>query len=202
MKKALYLVTFLAGAAVGAFGAVAYIKKNYDISEKDEEGEEVSKPVTEKAAENEIADEDEEDDIARTNRAILSSVKDPKERARKEAELKRYFNDVKAYGDPSNIDDILHSGPYKIRPDEFSQFEDYEAVELTLYADGVLADDRDEPVENAEELLGADFKDMFDEGSDELYIRNDLRCCDYAILKDVQTFDAFDESRPHFSVED
>ena len=97
---------------------------------------------------------------------------------------------------------MLHVDPYKIRPDEFSQFEDYSAVELTLYSDGIVADDRDEIVENVDELLGPDFRDLFDDGEDEVFIRNDLRCCDYAVTKDLQTFEAYDESRPHFNVED
>lgn len=201
MKKALYLVAFLAGAAVGAIGTVAYVKKNYDISEKNEEDTEIAEDDTEEAAD-EIEESEEEALIRRTNNDILKSVKNPEERSRKERLLNKYFTASSIYGNPNNDEYEVHSGPYKIRSDEFSMFEDYSAVELTLYSDGIVADDRDEIVENVEELLGDDFREMFDEGEDELYIRNDMRCCDYAILKDSQTFEAFDEARPHFKVED
>ena len=201
MKKALYFVAFLAGAAVGAIGTVAYVRKNYDISEKTEEDSEITEDDTEEA-EAEIEESEEEALIRRTNNDILKSVKDPEERSRKERLLNKYFTATSIYGNPKNEEDVVHSGPYKIRSDEFGMFEDYSAVELTLYSDGIVADDRDEIVENVEELLGDDFREMFDEGEDELYIRNDMRCCDYAILKDPQSFEAFDEARPHFKVED
>lgn len=176
MKKALYIVTFLAGLAVGAIAGITYIKRNYDISEKTEEDAEVPE-TSEEELEQEI-EEDESEDLRN-----------------------KYFNVTSVYG-PGYDEVEIRDKPYKIMSDEFSQFEDYSAVELTLYSDGILADDRDEIVENAEELLGEDFREMFDEGSDELYIRNDERCCDYAILKDLHTYDDFEEERPHNTVED
>ena len=201
MKKALYLAAFLAGAAVGALGTVIYVRKNYDVSEKTEEDNEIAEDDTKETVA-EIEESKEEALIRRTNNDILKSIKDPEERAKKEKLLNEYFNAASVYGNPKNEEDVLHVDPYKIRPDEFSQFEDYSAVELTLYSDGIVADDRDEIVENVDELLGPDFKDLFDDGEDEVFIRNDLRCCDYAVTKDLQTFEAYDESRPHFNVED
>lgn len=202
MRRALYLVAFLAGAAVGALGTVTYIKKNYDISEKDE-GEHETPKACVKEDEPETEEDEKEALIKKTNESILESVKDPDERAEKEKLLNKYFTVSSVYGsdDDSDIDEI-HDTPYKIREDEYSQFSDYDAIELTLYSDGVLADDRDEVVENAEELLGENFRELFDEGSDELFIRNDLRCCDYNILKDLQPYDYYDEERPHMIVED
>jgi hypothetical protein len=202
MRRALYLVAFLAGAAIGALGTVTYIKKNYDISEKDEGGQETPKTCVKKD-EPETDEDEKETLIKKTNESILESVKDPDERAEKEKLLNKYFTVSSVYGsdDDSDIDEI-HDKPYKIREDEYSQFSDYDAIELTLYSDGVLADDRDEVVENAEELLGENFRELFDEGSDELFIRNDMRCCDYNILKDLQPYDYYDEERPHMIVED
>lgn len=203
MKKALYLVAFLAGAAVGALGTVTYIRKNYDISEKDETADEDVEAVEKKDMEPEEQYEDESEEealIRKTNADILKRIKDPEKRAEKEKILNEYFHAASIYGsdEPEEISDR----PYKIRGDEFGQFSDYTVAELTLYSDGVVADDRDEIVENAEELLGENFRNLFDEGSDELYIRNDLRCCDYEILKDLQPYDAFEEERPHIKVED
>ena len=201
MKKALYLFAFVAGAAVGAVAGITYVKKNYDISEKTESSKKdsVSSTKIEKPEVDESDEEDEEEIVRQTNANILKSIKDPDKREHVKNLLDKYATAVSIYG---GDDTVMNAEPYKIRQDQFSEFEDYSAIELTLYSDGVLADDRDEVVENADELLGKGFEKLFDEGEDELYIRNDDRCADYAIFKDVQTFDAYDESRPHFTVED
>lgn len=198
MKKALYLLAFVAGAAVGAVAGITYVKKNYDISEKTESIKKDSVSGT-KIEKPEVDESDEEKIIRQTNADILKSVKDPDKREHVKDLLDKYATAASIYG---GDDTVMNAEPYKIRQDQFSEFEDYSAIELTLYSDGVLADDRDEVVENADELLGKGFEKLFDEGEDELYIRNDDRCTDYAIFKDVQTFDAYDESRPHFTVED
>ena len=198
MKKALYLVTFVAGAVFGAVAGITYVKKNYDISEKKEEAEAASEPV-ETNNEPEMVEDDREELIRRTNAEILKSVKDPDRKEHMKDLLNEYATVTAIYGGEEVVE---HDRPYKILPDQFSEFEDYSAIELTLFADGVLADDRDEVIENADELLGEGFEKLFDEGSDELFIRNDERCTDYAIYKDVQTFESFDEARPHFTVED
>ena len=198
MKKAMYLLAFVAGAAVGAVAGITYVKKNYDISEKTESIKKDSVSGT-KIEKPEVDESDEEKIIRQTNADILKSVKDPDKREHVKDLLDKYVTAASIYG---GDDTIMCAEPYKIRQDQFSEFEDYSAIELTLYSDGVLADDRDEVVENADELLGKGFEKLFDEGEDELYIRNDDRCTDYAIFKDVQTFDAYDESRPHFTVED
>ena len=198
MKKAMYLLAFVAGAAVGAVAGITYVKKNYDISEKAESSKKDSVSYT-KVEKPEMDESDEEKIIRQTNADILKSVKDPDKREHVKDLLDKYVTAASIYG---GDDTVMNAEPYKIRQDQFSEFEDYSAIELTLYSDGVLADDRDEVVDNADELLGKGFEKLFDEGEDELYIRNDDRCTDYAIFKDVQTFDAYDESRPHFTVED
>ena len=76
MKKAMYLLAFVAGAAVGAVAGITYVKKNYDISEKAEsiKKDSVSGTKIEKAK----MDEDDKDAIIKkTNDDILKSVKDP-----------------------------------------------------------------------------------------------------------------------------
>lgn len=46
--------------------------------------------------------------------------------------------------------------PYVISPDEFGGVEEYEKISLSYYADGILADDDDEVMENADEIVGLD----------------------------------------------
>ena len=206
MKKACYAVAFLVvavvGAVSGAFAMNKYIHKHYDISEKpdDDDADDTEEP-TESVEQNEDDGlSKEEKIIKRANNDILKHVKDPEERKKAEALLNEYVTLSSIYGGEEVVE--MHDTPYRIMPDQFSEFSDYSAVELTLYPDGIVADDRDEIVPNAEELLGPNFRSMFKEGEDELYIRNDERCCDYAILKDLQTYETLEDERPHYIEEE
>lgn len=206
MKKAFYAVAFLAGAVVGAVsGAFAmnkYIHKHYDISEKTDDADDTDAEEPFESVEQNEDDglSKEEKIIKRANNDILKHVKDPEERKKTEALLNEYVTLSSIYGGEEVVE--MHDTPYRIMPDQFSEFSDYSAVELTLYSDGIVADDRDEIVPNAEELLGPNFRSMFKEGEDELYIRNDERCCDYAILKDLQTYETLEDERPHYIEEE
>ena len=197
MKNVLYLVTFIAGAAVGAIAGITYVKKNYDISEKKDEAE--AEKTSNSDDKESVAENEQEELIRRTNADILKSVDDPDQKKHVESILNQYTAMTSMYGSDTIS---TKSEPYKILPDQFSEFEDYSAIELTLYSDGIITDDRDDIIDNPEELLGKSFRQLFDEGSDELFIRNDDRCTDYAIYKDVQTFEAYDETRPHFRMEE
>lgn len=79
--------------------------------------------------------------------------------------------------------------PYVIEPQEFGELEDYDTNELTYFADGVLADDALDIIDDVESIVGADFADHFGEYEDDaVYIRNDARKSDYAILADEKEY--------------
>lgn len=196
MKKALYLVAFLAGAAVGALASATYIKKNYDISEKPENSSDEFDYDSFKKDE----PDEQEKLIQMTNNSILKSVKDPVEKEKAEKLLNRYFTKASVYGSDAEDTEDSH-GPYRILEDAFGEFEDYSTVELTYYSDGVLADEYDEKIDNAEELLGKNFAALFGD-RDEIFIRNDDLCSDYDIVKDTATYDEFDADRPHIHLEE
>ena len=60
---------------------------------------------------------------------------------------------------------------------------------MTYYADGVLADDKDDPVEHPIDILGEDWKNRFGEvEADMVYVRNDNMECDYEITKDSRPY--------------
>ena len=197
MKRALYLVAFLAGSAVGALAAVKYIKHNYDISEKKDELE----PEEEETKEDRVVFREPKDEqqerIDRTNDDILKSIKDPGEKEEAKELLNKYFNKASVYGETGEPN---YGKPYQITPDQYGEFEDYSTIELTYYSDGILADDRDEIVENAEELLGKDFSEWFGD-EDEIFVRNDDRCTDYNVIRDLETYDALEGDRARFKVE-
>ncbi len=79
--------------------------------------------------------------------------------------------------------------PYVIRPEEFGEYDDYEKISLTYYADGVLADDGDEPVEDVDEIVGIESLEHFGEYEDDsVFVRNDRLRCDYEILLDHSSY--------------
>ena len=83
----------------------------------------------------------------------------------------------------------LGTAPYTISPDEYGEKEDYEQVSLTYYADGVLADDFDEIVDEVDCKVGEDSLSKFGEFEDDcVFVRNDILKIDYEILKDERNF--------------
>lgn len=79
--------------------------------------------------------------------------------------------------------------PYVIPPEEFGEFEDYECISLTYYADKVLTDDNDELVEDVDDVVGLDSLNHFGEYEDDsVHVRNDRLKCDYEILYDPRNY--------------
>lgn len=88
--------------------------------------------------------------------------------------------------------------PYVIEPGEFDTLDGYDIVSLTYYSDGILTDDMDEIVDDADDIIGIDPADHFGEYEDDaVYVRNDARKCDYEILRDMRTYNEAIKYRPH-----
>lgn len=78
--------------------------------------------------------------------------------------------------------------PYVISPEEYGEL-GYEQIELTYYADKVLADDQDEIVEDVDMIVGYDSLDSFgDYEDDSVHVRNDAMEADYEILLDSRKY--------------
>lgn len=81
--------------------------------------------------------------------------------------------------------------PYVISPDEFGELEDegYDTETLSYYADGVLTDEMDKPVEDVEGTVGSESLNHFgDYEDDAVHVRNERLKCDYEILYDFRRF--------------
>lgn len=90
------------------------------------------------------------------------------------------------------------TGPYVITPEEFGELKEYETVELTYYADFVLADDRDIPIEDVDDVIGLDSLDHFGEYEDDsVFVRDDGRKIDYQILLDPRNYSDVVNKKPH-----
>ncbi len=79
--------------------------------------------------------------------------------------------------------------PYQIDLEDFGAGDGYDEIQLNYFADGVLTDDMNTPLEDWEQYVGADYAEPFvKHGADAVYIRNDQRKCDYEILKIESTY--------------
>lgn len=88
--------------------------------------------------------------------------------------------------------------PYVISPEEFGEFEDYERISLSYYADQILADEDDEKVEDVDNVVGLESLAHFGEFEDDsVFVRNDRLKCDYEILLDQRTYSDVIKQRPH-----
>ena len=88
--------------------------------------------------------------------------------------------------------------PYVISPDEFGEFGDYEKISLTYFADGVLADENNYPLdEESYKLVGRESLTHFGEyEEDSVFVRNDAAKCDYEILLDQRMYADVRETMP------
>lgn len=78
--------------------------------------------------------------------------------------------------------------PQVISPDEFDT-NDFKTQTLTLYADGVLADEYDNVITNVDEIVGEESLDHFGEyEEDTVYVRNEELETDFEILKDDSNY--------------
>lgn len=97
-------------------------------------------------------------------------------------------NNDKHVDNITQIDDVKTGmAPYTISEEEFGEFGN-EEMTLILYADGTLADDQDEIIDDPESLLG-NCLDEFSEYDDALYVRNENKEIDFVILRSDKTFD-------------
>ena len=89
--------------------------------------------------------------------------------------------------------------PYVISPEDYENYNtDYDDISLTYYADGILADDLDEIVEDPDNIVGPDFMNYFGKyEEDTVLIRNDRLKCTYEILRDRRTYEAVTGEKPY-----
>lgn len=85
--------------------------------------------------------------------------------------------------------------PYLISQEAFAEYDDYEALSLTYFADGVLTDEDYEIIKDPGYLVGP-FEEWFSD-RDVIYVRCDERCADYEIAKDIRTYAEVYNTLPH-----
>lgn len=88
--------------------------------------------------------------------------------------------------------------PYVISPEEFGEIDEYDTTSLTYYADGVLTDERDIPIQDVESIVGKDSLTHFGEYEDDsVFVRNERLRTDYEILSDSRKYSYIANRKPH-----
>lgn len=191
---------FAAGAGIGSVVTWRFVKEYYAKLTKEEIAD-VKRAFSRKP-------DDEETMPVISN--IPTSEPNVKKTAVSESEIRDYaakiqeegytnYSDAKA---PVKIEEKKVEGgnkyvPYVISPEEYDDNYDYEAIELTLYSDGVLVDDMNNPIEDVDDIVGLSNLDTFGRYEDDaVHVRNDERKCDYEILRDPRKY-SDTVKRPH-----
>ena len=183
-RKLSNVLLFTAGVAVGSLVTWRYFKSKYEVVE-----DEIEEKPEETEGETETEDEDPE-----VSESKMSYKKPPLKEYVKMVEdngyvPKTHMEEVKEEIANGEWDDKDVYEPFIIRPEEYGELHAYETLSLNYYADGVLTDELDNPIEDVESLVPADFADHFGEYEDNVvHVRNDNLECDYEILRDLRKF--------------
>lgn len=181
-RKLSNVLLFTAGVAVGSLVTWRYFKSKYEVVEDE---------IEEKTEEAEDKSEEDDPEVLESK---MSYKKPPLKEYVKMVEdngymPKTHMEEVEEEIANGEWDDKDVYEPYIIRPDEYGELHAYETLSLNYYADGVLTDELDNPIEDVESLVPADFADHFGEYEDNVvHVRNDNLECDYEILRDLRKF--------------
>ena len=188
MSKVTGLIIFVLGAATGSAVTWQFAKKKY-----------------ERIAEEEINSVKEVFSKREQDMADVEITVEPKPSV--EASLKKFEEkpDISTYAGILKNETYVPEGtemaenkPYVISPEEFGEFEDYDTISLTYYADQVLVDDGGDKIEDVDDVVGMESLTRFGEYEDDsVFVRNDRLRCDYEILMDERTYSEARKERPH-----
>lgn len=199
-SKITFAIGIIVGAGIGIAGTYSYFKNKYEkLAEEDFNSRRTFDEATDDKQDENIAEKK-----ADTRTADKPSITEYAARLQKEGYVS--YSDIQKKGQKQevNMDKVSTIGskitikPYVIQPSEFGEFDDYEKISLTHTADDVLLDDMNEIVDDIEGTVGEDYSEHFGEYEDDsVYVRNDVRKCDYEILLDQRNYQEILATQPH-----
>lgn len=162
---------FIFGAGVGA-GITYFVMKDRVQQELDE----INSFYKEEKPPKEEKKEDKEDVAFK----VVPSDKDVFDYAKKLAS-ERY--------DYSKDEETVKEVPHVIKMAEFGDTDGYGLMSYTYYSDGVVTDENDIPLDDAEKIIGTDYEARFKVADqDVVYVRNDILQNDYEIVRSVDPY--------------
>jgi hypothetical protein len=192
LNKGAIVLSFILGAAAGVAASWFVIKKQQE--EKYQAALEVMEEVYSRRAERDIPEEVSEGEPEPNIPEEENREMSVREYAEKLAETG--YTD---YADLSKVEESKTEEkkeevtnvkkPYVISPYDYGEADDYETESLIYYADGVLTDDNNVPIEDVEGTVGKDALNHFGEYEDDsVFVRNERLKIDYEILLDSSKF--------------
>ena len=166
------ILAFFMGATVGSIATWKFLKTKYELYYEEEDEE--------------LFEDDAEEDTDEAEPAPINEIDEKPDLSVYTAKLKEqgYLQDVEEGG----TDDM--EKPYVISPDEYGEMDGYDLYSYTYYADKVLADEYNEPIEDVDQLIGLESLNHFGEyGDDSVYVRNNKLKADYEILLDDEKYE-------------
>lgn len=86
--------------------------------------------------------------------------------------------------------------PYVISPEEFGELDGYTQISLTYFDDGILSDENGVIIDDPEEIIGDGLNHFGEYEADSVFVRSDVRRCDYEILRDLRSYAEFRTTLP------
>ena len=207
MNKTMSFATFVLGAAIGSAVTWYYAKKKYEqiAQEEIDSVKEVFKPKKtepDKSVQEKAEMAREKPSVAEYAKKLsqegytnYSNYEAPEDQSVEEEEENE---DEQPPVPQTYSDHSIKHGPYVITPDEFGEFDDYDKISLTYYADHILTDDNDEIMEDVEGAIGFESLNHFGEYDDDsVFVRNDRLKTDYEILRDERDYSDVIKSKPY-----
>ena len=194
MNKGFIFLAFVLGAAGGSFATYKLLKKKYEEIAQEEidsvkemyrssQGECTTNPEIEEQKEVAKKSMDKPDIMEYSKKIKDCNYSDYSKTERNKSEEGPEEKDM--------------SDPYVISPEEFGEDDTYDRINLTYYADGVLADENDEEVENVDGTVGLDSLETFGTYEDDsVHVKNDRLRAYYEILRDERNYEDVMAGRP------
>lgn len=190
------VIIFAAGAVIGSLVAWKLTKTKYEkimIEEEQSLREYYNKKV--KVIEDTATDL--HDSYQRREDALRKKLEEETEKepeivqGTNEVDNKVFFdryteilNSYTSSPEEPHLDNGTNDKPYVVSPDEFGEADGYDIITLNYYADGVVADDWNDPIEDIGATIGEDFASHYGEyEEDVVYVRNDRLKVEYEILR-------------------
>lgn len=198
-NKIAKFVIFISGATIGSLITWQITKNKYDQIAKEEINSIKEAYARKKSS---VYTENEDD----SNSVIVEKSHDEENvRAFSKEDLDNFKDmiDDLGYSNGYKLEPDPDASPYVIPPHEFSMRNGYNEITLYYYADGILADDDGEKLEDVEGTIGLESLNHFGEYEDDsVCVRNDRLHCDYEILLDARTYAESIKNKPHLKEEE
>lgn len=159
------------GAAAGAVVTWLLVKEKYEQITR-EEIDSVKEMYANKYQESQVENDEGDENPEETEYEEL---------------VENYTSNTEEKGGSESMKELIKV----ISPEEVGEIPDYDIITLYYYADGVLADENEEEIEDPYEILGKNALNSFGVYEDDsVFVQNDDRKCYYEILQDVRPFSA------------